>query len=280
MNHLIHNYVSLLLCWFSFCFGQSAKLLIKEYRPFPEKISLLGIKPTQFNWSISNKFLLLDKNRDELLEIDQFGNLNLASGISMLNTVYGELTWVGIFPEGIRVIDRLENKIIFLDYLLNALYENSIDPKLYPDLGSSDPWGRIFLYSKTYNGVFIYENSYSNILPFIDFSKYDNTFNCFIDMASNQDGNLAMLSCDGTFYEYNQNGKRRMYFQVNLDNAEFLISLRDDWLIFNRDGIGLSINTGLSFSIPKSSIPILDAQSLNKDIAILTKDHILILNVQ
>ena len=56
-------------------------LSIAEYRPFPEKISLLDIEPTQVNWSIANRFLLLDENKRELLELGPFGDLNLAGGL-------------------------------------------------------------------------------------------------------------------------------------------------------------------------------------------------------
>ena len=58
MHQILRNYFILLLFCFYSVLGISPKLSIVEYRPFPEKISLLGIEPTQLNWSIANKFLL------------------------------------------------------------------------------------------------------------------------------------------------------------------------------------------------------------------------------
>ena len=50
--------------------------------------------------------------------------------------------------------------------------------------------------------------------------------------------------------------------------------------IRDRKGDGISINTGDHLSIPASSIPVMDIRSMNRSIAVLTKDHILILDVK
>ena len=56
--------------------------------------------------------------------------------------------------------------------------------------------------------------------------------------------------------------------------------LRDDWLVFNNNGAGLSILLNKVLEIPEVSIPILDIKSMNRSVAVLSKDHILILNAQ
>ena len=56
--------------------------------------------------------------------------------------------------------------------------------------------------------------------------------------------------------------------------------LRDDWLVFNNNGDGLSILFNKRLEIPEVSIPILDIKSMNRSVAVLSKDHILILNAQ
>ena len=56
--------------------------------------------------------------------------------------------------------------------------------------------------------------------------------------------------------------------------------LRDDWLVFNNNGAGLSILLNKLLEIPEVSIPILDIKSMNRSVAVLSKDHILILNAQ
>ena len=67
------KFTLLLFIFLSFGYSQT-KLNIVEYRPFPEELSILNLKPTKISWSIGNNFLLLDQNKGELFEIDQFGN--------------------------------------------------------------------------------------------------------------------------------------------------------------------------------------------------------------
>ena len=75
--------------------------------------------------------------------------------------VFGELIWAGISPNGILVVDRLENEIIILDLNLNYIHKNKIGINLYPEMAQIDPWGRLFLFSNTYNGIFIFEKNMS-----------------------------------------------------------------------------------------------------------------------
>ena len=50
------------------------------------------------------------------------------------------------------------------------------------------------------------------------------------------------------------------------------------YLIRNGEGLSLFLNNMLE--IPEVSIPILDIKSMNRSVAVLSKDHILILNAQ
>ena len=50
------------------------------------------------------------------------------------SNVFGELIWAGISPNGVMVVDRLENEIIILDLNLNYVYRNRIDFNLYPEI--------------------------------------------------------------------------------------------------------------------------------------------------
>ena len=56
--------------------------------------------------------------------------------------------------------------------------------------------------------------------------------------------------------------------------------LNNDWLIMNNNGVGKTIRSERQIEIPKSSLPIVDIESIESSIAILTIDHILILNVK
>ncbi len=280
MHQILRNYFILLLFCFYSVLGISPKLSIVEYRPFPEKISLLGIEPTQINWSIANKFLLFDENRSELLEVGPFGDVNLTSGFTMRESRFGELIWMGMAPDGIRIIDRMENEIIYLDYRLNPIQAIGFEHRIFPEMATIDPWGIMYLYSKTYNGIFSFERSELSTLPFIDLSKESSALHCLIDISCNQDGDIALLGCNGYFQHYSRNGQKRSSTILNINDPAFLVSLRGDWLVFNRQGDGISINTGDHLSIPASSIPVMDIRSMNRSIAVLTKDHILILDVK
>ena len=99
-------------------------------------------------------------------------------------------------------------------------------------------------------------------------------------MEINQDGELAVLGCDGIFHHFSQNGQRQVSFPSTIEQAEFLVSVRRDWLIFNREGHGISVNSQAHLSIPGSSVPVMDIASMNRSIVVLSKDHILILDVK
>ena len=136
------------------------------------------------------------------------------------------------------------------------------------------------MYSRTYNGIYIFEKSHLDKVPFISFSKeFSSTF-CMKAMEINQDGELAILGCDGIFHHFSQNGQRQASFPSTIEQAEFLVSVRRDWLIFNREGHGISVNSLDHLSIPGSSVPVIDIASMNRSIAVLSKDHILILDVK
>ena len=143
-----------------------------------------------------------------------------------------------------------------------------------------DPWGKLFMYSNTYNGIFILENNNISNEPFIDFSKEFYSNYCIKDFAISSDGEVALLGCDGKFNQFSQNGLKKRSIPIDLRNPGFLISIRDDWFVFNSDGECLSISNHEKISIPKISSPILDIATINRSIAILTKEQILVLNVR
>ena len=256
------------------------KLSIVEYRPFPEKLSILDIEPSRINWSIANKFILLDERNRELFELGPFGNLNLNGGFGKTVSRYGELVWMGISPAGIQLVDRLENEIVILDYRLDPIQTIPLDERIFPEQATLDPWGRLFLYSRGYNSIYLYENFHLDKMPFIDLSKIFSSGFCLQDLGVNQDGEIALLGCDGIFHSFSYNGQKLLSFPSTINNAQFLVSVRDDWFIFNSNGDGISIKTETPLSIPGSSIPVIDIASMNRSIAILANDHILILDVK
>ena len=85
--------------------------------------------------------------------------MKFSSGFGRRQNTHGEFIWAGISPIGIQVIDRLENKVMILDLNLNFMHNISINQNLYPEMAQIDSWGKLFMYSNTYNGIFILENN-------------------------------------------------------------------------------------------------------------------------
>ena len=206
--------------------------------------------------------------------------MKFPNGFGRSQNVYGEFIWAGISPIGIQVIDRLENKVIILDLNLNVMHNILINQSLYPEMAQIDPWGKLFMYSNTYNGIFILENNYVSDSPFIDFSKEFYSNYCIEDFAISSDGEIGILGCNGKFNLFSQNGLKKRSIPIKVRNPRFLISIRDDWFVFNSDGECLSIFSYKEISSPKISSPILDIATINRSIAILTKEQILVLNVR
>jgi hypothetical protein len=276
---LLRKYGIIFIFWANVGLAQ-VSVSIAEYRPFPEKIELLGIEPTKVGWSIANNLLLLDVNHSELIELSSFGDVTLSGGFNQRSSSFNELIWMGLSPNGIQVVDRLENKIITLDYRLNSMGESKLNRHIFPELGALDSWGRLFLYSRTYNVIFSVEQKRLIETPFIDLTKEFGKSACLKDLEVNQDGELAFLDCDGTVHIFNRLGQVQLYYPSKIDNAEFLVPVRQRWFVFNTQGEGRSIKTNETVTIPVASLPVVDIASLNRSLAILSNDHILILDVK
>ena len=256
------------------------KLSIAQYIEIPNELKTLKFKPDIINWSARNSFLLLDSYKSDLISINSSGNFSFAKGLGKRYNVFGELIWAGISSNGILVVDRLENEVIILDINLNFIYKNKINLNLYPEMAQIDPWGKLFLYSNTYNGIFIFEKTYISKEPFIDFSKEFYSSYCINDFSINDNGDLAILGCDGKFSEFSQNGLKKKTIPLKISEPLFLIPFKNDWLIFNSKGESLSITNLGKVSLPKIRSTILDVTALDKSIDILTKEKILVLNVR
>ena len=259
--------------------GQVSDFKIKECIPLPKRISELGLKPTKFNWSIGNRFIFIDEVKNQIMNVNPIGNLSFPSGLSE-NSVYGEFIWAGIIPEGVGVVDRLENSINYLDVRLNTNSVLDFSQKIYPDMAAVNSSGVIHLLSQTYNSIYTVERSHFNSSPFIDFTKERLSSNCFIDMSLNDESDLFLLGCDGIAYVFSLNGKLKASMPVSINDPKHVIGIGNDWFVFNDHGIALSINKNIKYRLPQSSIPLVDVQSKNSSIAILSLNQILILDVK
>ena len=62
---------------------------------------------------------MIDEVNNQIMNVNPNGNLSFPSGLSE-NSVYGQFIWAGIIPEGVGVVDRVENSINYLDVRLNT----------------------------------------------------------------------------------------------------------------------------------------------------------------
>jgi len=280
MTRLVfRKYTFFILSIFHFIWGQISEFKIKEYFPLPEKISELGLNPTKFNWSVGDRFILIDEVKNQIMNVYPNGYLSFPSGLSE-NSVYGEFIWAGIIPEGVGVVDRLENSINYLDVRLNTNSVLDFSQKIYPEMAAVNSSGVIYLFSQAYNSIYTIEGSRFNSSPFIDFTKERLSSSCFIDMSLNDNSDLFLLGCDGIAYVFSLNGKLKTSMPASINDPKHVIAIGDDWLVFNDHDIALSINTNIKYRLPKSSTPVVDVQSKNRSIAILSLNQILILDVK
>ena len=103
-------------------------------------------------------------------------------------------------------------------------------------------------------------------------------FESIKDIKINDNFEFGILGCNNIVHFFNRNGEKIKSINSVIKDSYFLISFLDDWLVFNKDGKGISIKSQEPVSIPNSCTPIIDMTSKNKSIAILSKDHILVMN--
>mgnify|MGYP004231444753 FL=1 len=261
-----------------FVFAQELELRVIKSIPFPEDTKLLDLNPNKLNWSINNSFLLLDEEKNQLFSLEPPDNLNLSPISGLESSIYGQLIWMGLAPDGFRVVDRLENEILFLDHRLNLIQRISIKPNLYPDMVAISHQGILYMYSQSYNSIFSFDRLKININPLIDFKRKRLESDCIIDMSTNHLGEIAVLNCQNKVMLFSQNGKLKSLFSILLPEPSHIVSIEDDWFLFNSQGKATSTKTMMQYSIPETSVPIIDIESMGKLIAILSSDHILILH--
>ena len=160
------------------------------------------------------------------------------------------------------------------------MYDISLEPRLYPELAAIDNWGTVYMYSSQYHSIFALKQKTLIQNPYIDLRTLNNIDYCLSQIEINQGGNIGLLGCDNSVHIFSRHGKYQKSYYPDLVSVDFLVALRDDWLLFNKNGDGLSLLSNERLTIPDVSVPIKDIKSMNKSVAILSKDHILIINAQ
>ncbi len=275
----LHNFIILNLVIRCFVSSQTT-LSIADYHPFPKEVNILNINPDILEWGVAGSFLLLDQKENQLVSIGNLTGFQTVGGFGLNSYSFSEPIWVGIEPNGISIIDRLDNKIIYLDYRLNFMSEIRLKPKLFPELAGIDKRGVLYIYSSQYHSVFQFEKRRLNKIPHIDLNRFHNIDYCIIKLAVNQDGDVGLLDCNKFVHLFSKHGEYKGAFRSDIINPSFLVPIREHWLVFNEMGRGKSIFDKITdVKIPDVSTPVIDIKNMNRSLAVLSKDHISILNV-
>lgn len=278
---LLHKFrkLSKLIFVFSLILSQN-KLNIIEHIGFPEKFKHNDIQPYILSDSFSDTFVMLDFYKQVIIKIDLSGKTTFTSAIGDNSFQYGDFTWIDVMPDGIKVLDKLDNKILHLDHNLNKIQTIKLSKDIYPDKASSFPWGDILLYSKTYNCIYIFMNGELDENIFINLYKEFNSKICVEDIEINDDGKIGILHCNGELTLFSQNGKKKITYPNLLKDAKFLVSINFEWLYFDDNGNGRFVEQKVNNKLIVPAVSILDVTSNNGFLTFLTKDHILIMDVQ
>ena len=276
----LHNYIISILAYSCIVFSQ-VTLSISDYYPFPSEISDMNINPDLMEWGVAGSFLLLDQKENQLVSIGSLNGFQTIGGFGLNSYSFSEPVWVGVEPNGISVIDRLENKITFLDYRLNYMTAISLEPRIFPELAVIDKYGMIYIYSSQYHSIFQFKKRRLSKLPHIDLNRFLNIDYCIDKLAINQDGDIGLLGCNNFVYLFSKNGAYKGSFSSEISKPIFLVPIREHWFVFNNKGDGESVfDKSVTLDIPAISTPIVDIKNMNRSLAILSKDHISILDVK
>ena len=232
-----------------------------------------------FFWSIDDHFLVLDKDLGSIYKFSLFEGTFKPFLNYNLSESFGELIGVLANSSGIAIFDKTRNQIFKLDYELNPITIDILDLPLYSERVTLDSWSRINIYSKRLNGIFIYGNSIDE-KKLINLDHVPGYGNCISDMEANDDGDLAVLDCEGEVYVFSVLGKFRFSFPTIIKHPKFLIPYKSNWIVFNYGGVGVNLSDGSKINLPETKFKLKDISIMGNKIALLYNSYISILNVQ
>ena len=263
----------------SHVFCEEVKLFIEEYIPFPQKIKNLNLLPTQFDWFAQDKFILVDQFMSEVIQLKSDGEISLSTKAEWGGNNNTEVVWAGVSNQGVKVVDKLTNSLTRTDFNLNPVARIDFNFELYPEHAAEDRFGNVYLYSQSYSSIFILENSGTSLRMHVDLNKLRILSTSVKSMSTNDYGQLGVLGYEGNFFEFSKNGLRKFTHKSEIQNLEFLVPLKGDWMLFNKDGQGELIKTGQELKIPTNLLPIYDIKTKNNRIAILSDSQIIVLRI-
>ena len=277
-NSIKHSFIYFFIVFYSLLFSKE-NFKIVEIKPIPKTVKKYAFKASSLAGSFANGILLLDKSKRIIIEISGQNKINFSGGLVSNQFIYGDYIWMDSMPDGVKVLDRLENTLIHLDFNLNHVQSIKLGKNIYPNRAAAFPWGDIIIHSELFNGLFFFSNGSLDKSLFINFFKEFGTNICLNDLNVNVNGDIGILSCDGLLTIFNQNGMKKHTYSEQLIDSKHLISYNSDWLIFNSFGNAVKLDDKTKYYIDLGYNTILDIKNINQSLAVLTKEHILFMDV-
>ena len=226
-------------------------------------------------WSIDNYFLILDKEIGSVYKFNSSYNRNKKIKNYNISEKFGKIVGIVSNSSGTKIIDQSNNQIFILDNDLNLLSIDILDLEIYPNVAAIDLWGKINLYSKRLNGIFLYEKDIEN-RALINFDQIQKFGNCVLDIEISTNGSIGVLDCDGRVYIFNMFGKFQYSYSLSIKNPRFILPYKDNWLVFQENGIGLNINNRTNVYLPETKLKLKDITFRGNKIAALYDSYILV----
>lgn len=137
------------------------------------------------------------------------------------------------------ILDQTVNRLIRYDAQLNFIssFKLDVEDAFYPSLFSIDNRQNIYIYYPELNNIYRSSGFGGKMNHFIDLNINLSSDNCISDLATNNNGQLALLNkCNGRVNLFSQSGKIIRRFNTQLKTPLIILPTNSSWLIINASG--------------------------------------------
>ncbi len=225
-----------------------------------------------------DRFVLLDQESKEIFLIDQNGIIKRSGGFGQGLESFSEPTDIVVSKLDVLVSDRFNHALVHFDYNLNLIGSKSFSaavPKpFYTDLIIANPLGEPYILSRLYGELWELNGG---IRPTIEFYQYGINSESIIDAASDQSGNIAILSDTDEIILFNRYGRLIKHYKVLVDHPVNIFRVQNEWVVINETAILQFNDDRMSeFIFINDSEIVVDTDTFFNKIIILTNQRILI----
>ena len=237
-----------------------------------------GISADQLVALNIDQYVLLDRFNNELILLEGSKLKNRIGGFGLGEDSFADPVDLINHKLQVRVCDRYNNSVKRFDHQLNYLGTEQIDQAKYepffPDLIIPDPFGSELVLSKDY-GILL--NVDKQNIPVVDLNQYGISGECIIDLASDKDGNIALLSCNDELLQFNRFGRKLSSIAVDIADPFIVLNGINDWMFLNKVGAMQSISNSMRMIQLEEGEEIIAADTHFQHVILLTNTRILVL---